>query len=322
MKDGIHYDIPWADYLAIDLPSPSTLKPFRRSAKRGKRAMDGELQPKPDVVAIGNAVHAMVSSEFDERFLIQPAFENDEWNMTAGEKKARPKVMHKKDGTLSVAGQRWHDLCKELKEDPESEEIRVGQERTDSTRTEYYEEAVETFLGKAESDGMEVLKSVHVAVARKMLKGLEEFPAVQQFIRRAKHEVTLVGSIAGIRCKTRVDMFDPGSDRAADTKTTTDIAQAPLFKQMDRMGNFIQFAFHLELFSELGVEIEQYDILAMETGDDYDIGLLDIPMGFLDEKRGEVIELLEAWERSTFMDEFPGMYPGGLGTLTIPKWAR
>lgn len=87
-EPGIYFDIPWAQYINCPYMNPSTLKHGCRSMKRLKRAMDGECRPSEKTTAVGNAVHTLLAGEFDERFAVMPAFENDPDNLTGTGKKS------------------------------------------------------------------------------------------------------------------------------------------------------------------------------------------------------------------------------------------
>ena len=81
LSPGIYHDVPWSQYREIPYPSPSMLKHGLRSMKRLKRAADGELAPSETTVAVGQAVHCMISNEAD-RLAVMPAFEQDAENKT------------------------------------------------------------------------------------------------------------------------------------------------------------------------------------------------------------------------------------------------
>lgn len=89
---GIFYDVSWADYLSMPEMNPSTLKHGMKSMLRLKRAIDGEVNPDPKTVAVGNAVHCLLSGEFEERYAVMPAFENHTANCTATGKPSNSKA--------------------------------------------------------------------------------------------------------------------------------------------------------------------------------------------------------------------------------------
>lgn len=82
----------WADYCARPEMNPSTLKHGRRSMLRLKRAIDGDCQPDPKNVIVGNAVHAMISAEYEDRYQVMPPFEFDQANLTATGKPSNAKT--------------------------------------------------------------------------------------------------------------------------------------------------------------------------------------------------------------------------------------
>lgn len=82
----------WAEYCAIKRMNPSTLKHGRRSMLRLKRAIDGECQPKPENVIVGNAAHCMIAGEYEDRYQVMPPFEFDQENVTTTGKPSNAKT--------------------------------------------------------------------------------------------------------------------------------------------------------------------------------------------------------------------------------------
>lgn len=88
---AILYDVSWADYLAMPQMNPSTLKHGLKSMKRLQRAIDGECQPDRKTVAVGNATHAILAGELEDRFAVMPAYELHTDNCTAAGKPSTSK---------------------------------------------------------------------------------------------------------------------------------------------------------------------------------------------------------------------------------------
>ena len=85
-------DIPYEKYEAMPELRPSMLKHMLRSAKRMKRALNGECQPNPRTVAVGNATHCLLAGELENRFVIMPPFHEDADNLTANGKQSTSKA--------------------------------------------------------------------------------------------------------------------------------------------------------------------------------------------------------------------------------------
>lgn len=92
LEPGIYLDIDWETYKKVEGINPSTLKKSMRSMKHLKRAIDGEIPPpKPETVAVGQAVHCMIAGE-ENRLAVMPQFELDAENVTATGKPSKTKT--------------------------------------------------------------------------------------------------------------------------------------------------------------------------------------------------------------------------------------
>lgn len=321
-EPGIYTGISWADYCRIPYMNPSTLKHGLRSMKRLKRAIDGEMAPpNPKTVAVGNAVHAFLSGEFNERFIEMPPFETDDENLTAGTAKNPPKSMIKQDGSPSAAGKKWIELCKEHgKPDDFKDTITVSQVKTQSKTTTYYQNKVAEF--ERDNESKTILTSVQVATARKVIGEIRKNKEADAVLSHSQHELTVIARINGLLCKTRIDIAKPQTGLVCDIKTTGDIEPRTFYRQAKKMGYFFQFAFHVEALANApgGWQVQEYKVLAAEVGDDYDTGLINIPFALIDQWQARVLSKIEDYRLAKAAGIYDGLYKGGCGELVVPEY--
>ena len=336
MKLGIYPNMPWNEYRELPYPSPSVLKHALRgssnslSMKRLKRALEGECEPDPKNTIVGNIVHAIIGGEFDERIAVMPSFELDDENLTSGTAiiRERPKTMFKKDGSYTVVGNRWNGLLKvyNLPED-HNEPIEIGRsnrKKTTSKGTDYYQKKKEEFE-KANAD-KEIATKDELSTAQKTVKAIRYNLEATEFIKSAAREVSVIGEIEGVVCKTRIDLLDfrVGEGlRAGDIKTTNDIEPDAFYRTCKRLKYFFQFAMHELLLANCGedsVQIQDYDVIAAETQDDFDVGVINIlPLHILDSWEDKVRSVVESYRLANVSGNWPGLYPTS-SPIRVPNW--
>lgn len=325
LQPGIYYDMPWEEYVSIPYPSPSLLKHGLRSPLRLKRAMDGECKPSEKTVAVGQTVHCMVSDEFEKRIAVMPSFETDPENLTKGTEKKPPKTMHKKDGSLSVAGEKWQELCRKhnlpiTHDGP----IFDNREHTTSKNTEYYETKVAEFTEA--NQGKTIINDVQMNVALKCYKQIRRNKAATELFQKSTMEVCVIAEIDGLMTKTRMDGIIPIEHRGWDLKTMPDIEPRTLYRHARSMGYFFQFAFHslaLENAGNQAFSLQHYDIIAAEVQDDFDVGVVEInnnSWDLIDQWREKVLRTIDMYKHGLAQNHWPGLYPLDTDVISIPEW--
>lgn len=326
-KPGLYKGMSWSDYKSIPYMNPSTLKHGLRSMLRLKRALDDaeEVQPSKDTVLVGSIVHALVSGEAEELYAILPEFELDDANKTAGREIKRPAKMEKADGTPSAAAAKWVAKCKEVNANPSSASITVGQEKTNSKTTKFYQESVKRFA--EQHPGKETITKAAYRVACKCHDSIRGNKKAKTLIDSSHHEVVAIGEIEGVMCKTRIDGVGIDSNFGIlwDLKTTGDIAPSAFWRVFNRLHYGFQFEFHRQLVraaGENGFEVQQYKTIAAETQDDYDVGVLDVPLANLEQWTSRVEKTCERYRLAKSYGDWPGLYPDDVDhTLWMPNWA-
>lgn len=89
--------------------------------------------------------------------------------------------------------------------------------------------------------GVEYADPSEVREARMVAEVVRSHPEAAKLLDGARHEVSLFGSIEGVQCKARVDIFHP--NRWADIKTTTRAATG-FQREAPHRGYWLQAAFH------------------------------------------------------------------------------
>lgn len=275
MKPGIYFDMPWDEYRAIDLPSPSMQKHGLRSMRHLKRGIDGELKPNEKTVAIGQCVHCMVANEMD-RIAVMPQFELDEANVTATGKRSKSKA------------------------------------------TSYYKDESEKW--RSENQHKQVLTDKQFADAKHALAQLRANQHAARLLDRSALEVSVIGEIEGVLCKTRMDGLWLKERRGWDLKTCPDVSPVQLYRHAKKMGYFFQFEFQRLCLQSLGHELERYDILALEVAGDFDCGVIEVPLALLDVWADKVRSVMIDYREAKRTNKWTGIYPTGCGELQVPNW--
>ena len=289
--------------------------------RRLKRAIDGELRPPAKTVAIGQAVHCLLAGESD-RLAVMPEFEKDPRNLTAGTVRKPPKAPTKKDGTLSATGKKWRELCEEhqLPLDHD-QEIRTGQQPTESKATDFYKTSVDQFTEA--NEGKTILSEVEMNVAKKVIGCVYDNPKAVGIIRRSAHELTVIAEIEGVMCKTRIDGAIAKDRHVWDLKTTEDISGRAFYRQCKNIGHLFQFGFHQLACANAGANsfaIERYDAIAAEVSGDYDTGVILVPPQLLDDWAEKVTRVLHDYRLAKATGNWLGLYPSGGGIMDVPDY--
>ena len=325
-EPGVYEGISWSDYLRIPYMSPSTLKHGTRSMKRLKRAIDGEIKYGSKAIGIGNAVHTEIAGEFDERVAVLPQFELSPENLTAGTKstKTKPKNYLKSDGNLSAAGIKWNELCEQHGKaaDFDGEIVMVtGRKHTESKATNFYKNSVAQFY--EENRGNVVLSQSEMDIASRSLQSLRACEGAVELIKSSVSEVTVIAEIEGVMCKTRMDGLNMADLKGWDLKTTNDIDPFAFYRTVKKLGYLFQFGFHDLALRNAGkdsIQLLSYDIIALETQDDFDCGVIGVqPYTLIQDWAERVQETLKEYKLAVKRNEWPGLYPNG-DVLHVPNW--
>lgn len=190
--------------------------------------------------------------------------------------------------------------------------------QSNSKATTYYKEASQKWL--EENQGKQILSEVEQATAAKAYRSLQANREAKKLIDRSKLEVTVVGKIEGVLCKTRMDGLVLEELRGWDLKTCPDVEPRRFYQHSKKLGYYFQFAWQRLLLSDLGYELQQYDIIALETQDDYDCGVIEVPFALLDVWGEKVKSVVAQYAMSRRKNDWPGLYPAGKGILQVPNW--
>lgn len=169
----------------------------------------------------------------------------------------------------------------------------------------------------------EEMTEVAFNTAQKAYRELKRCKPAWELIKASDHEVTVIGEIAGVLCKTRLDGLTINKT-IWDIKTTGDIEGRAFYRVFKRMNYWFQFAFHYLLVKSAGEDgfepQDNYKCIAVETQGDYEVCVMDVPKNTLNDYEGIVRGLVENYRSSKQSGTWPGLYPSGQTNLYIPEY--
>ena len=333
MKPGIYYDLSWSDYCKIDAISNGVFRSGAKSMKRLRRVMNGDHAPSRSTTIIGSIVHTMVSKEFDDRYRIMPAFENDRRNVTNGyqEIKTRPSKVYLKDGTtLSAHGKNWKELCekhgKTVDFDGEIVTGRVTGRRPSpgNKRTDWYKDVSEDWKERNLGPYMESISNAEYRTARTIYDSILNEPEAKELIKKSSLEVSIIAEIEGILFKTRLDgVWNDGSVWGWwDLKTIPDISERAVFRHYISMRYDLQLQFHRMMFRAHDIEPQQCDLIVAEHQHDFDAAVVGpVPLFALDNLDSKMETIMFQLKEAIRTDTWPGVSRGQKMLLKYENWA-
>ena len=190
--------------------------------------------------------------------------------------------------------------------------------RSSAKTTGYYKESVAKW--SADHVGKQILTEKQMADAKFARSQIERNAEAKKLIDRSSLEVTVIGEIEGVLVKTRMDGIDQGRMVGWDLKTCPDIEPQRFYRHCKQLGYFFQFAFHRLALRSCGIEIDSYQIIAQEIGEDFDTCVIDVPFALLEVWQDRVIDVVKKYQRAIDSDRWPGIYPTGKAELQVPNW--
>ena len=170
--------------------------------------------------------------------------------------------------------------------------------------TSLYRDAV----ARLREEGKVVFKTDEMQGVLEMAVAVRGHSEAARILKKGEQrEVSLVWERDGGRlCRARVDIL--GDRMAADLKTTRDLRRFSPWEML-KHGYFRQASWYVDGLRTLGIEIDHWFFIAVESVPPYDVGVFtltrsQLDLGSLDCER--LIEQLEECERT---DCWPGMFP-------------
>lgn len=278
----------WDEYRQLDRMNPSTLVHGCKSMKHLHAAMQDGFFEETDAMRLGTGIHTLLlePEEFEARYVVMPDFENDPGNMRAAKRK----------------------------DEPDEER------RTNSRATKYYKSKAAAFYQA--NMGRTVLKRDQYDQALHCIEAIRSRPYMAKVVDDSEKEVTLLGEIAGIPFKGRVDMLRRKRPLITDLKTTADCNKHAFGRIFARLHYDMKLAIYRELATQELGEQPDVAVITQETSGVFDNAFVPVPHIVLDNAWSRVESLLIAFHKANKTGQWPGA-DGGKDRyeLAVPQWA-
>lgn len=186
-----------------------------------------------------------------------------------------------------------------------------------SKATGYYKQKASEFR-KSNSD-REIITQIDYDTILQCIVAIDSKPGVRDLIDSCDREKVLLGEIAGIKCKGRVDLIKPGY--LCDLKTTRTVEPREFGRTFSNLRYGFKMAFYRELANQNGYDIKQVQIIAQETSGDFDTVVYDIPDAVLRTGMLRVYSALEDYKRCMESGVWPGVDRGEPSLpVLVPSW--
>ena len=293
LEPGIHHDIPLQDYFAIDAVNASRLKLLDRSPAHYHHYAPRQQTP---ALAFGSVCHTALLEQgaFGDRYVVLPAFENDEANVTQAGK-----------ATTSKATKYYRDKVAEFLSHHEGKEIISAEDR------------------RRAWDCTEACRDNQRAADLLQAPGHAEVTVVwQETVKTERRDVTFP-------CKARFDKLITGDDALrltggesdyliVDLKTTADLSEFGTSIARYRYDLQLEF-YQFGLLEWLGTENEigiTAEIIAVETEAPYMVHAAPVDTT---RAASDLPRLLFLLAECIDQDDWPAPYTPG-DPWNLPSW--
>ena len=184
----------------------------------------------------------------------------------------------------------------------------------------------EKWAGLVERYGEDrILKPDQHDVCQAVAKSVRAHPTAGSLLAQpeALVELSIFWEVAGVRCKARIDFYDPETRTLADLKSTRDACSSAFQKALYDFGYYRQLAWYGAALAHHGAEVEQHLVIAAEKEPPYAVAVYQLAGSALEagirecyvlgERYRECLEI-EAGEPWPAYSDDPEM-------LDLPAWA-
>lgn len=179
----------------------------------------------------------------------------------------------------------------------------VAPELTKPRASRQFREAVATLAG----NGFTVLRGDDSEAVHAMAAAVREHPHAALLLERApQREVTMLWERAGRLCRGRVDLLGPHV--IGDLKTTRNLRSFSPWT-ITRMGYHRQLGYYADGLERLGLAVEHFFLIAVETSPPFDVGVFAVQPETVRIGQLEVEALFERLHACEDSGEWPGMFP-------------
>ena len=278
----------WDEYCKLERMNASTLVNGCKSMLHLKRMIDGGFGEETDSMRLGTGVHGLLlePEEFEDRFAVMPSYELDEDNLRAPRKKDEP----------------------------------IDLRRTDSKATIYYKSKAAAFhLANRDKT---VLTRAQYDQALHCIESIRSREYIAKKIDQCEKEVTLIGEIAGVPFKGRVDLLREKRPLIIDLKTTANIEKHAFGRQFMNLGYDWKLAIYRELVTQKLGKKPDVAVITVEPGGDFDCAYVPVPEIVLDNAWPRIMATLAKYVACKNSGVWPGV-DGGQDRyeLFIHNWA-
>jgi len=188
----------------------------------------------------------------------------------------------------------------------------TGKEST-SKNTLFFKESAE--LWRLEHADKEELSEVQVHTASLIANRVRD--RFHDLLDASEQEVVVVGTIAGLLMKTRLDGVHFGSGMIWDLKTSASITQKTFYRIFDTLGYGFSATVHVELMRQNGFDCREYALICAEAQDDYDVRKLTLPFNIMENALPKVEQIAAQYLECMKTGIWPGL-PDDI--LETPNW--
>lgn len=177
----------------------------------------------------------------------------------------------------------------------------------------------------AKATGRAIITAEQDALSRAMASAVRNHADVIPYLTHpsAKAEMSIVCNekVNGldIACKGRCDLITMDGTTIVDLKTTQDASSEGFSKSFMSYGYWMQAAHYIAICRKMGLPIERFVFIAVESSAPHSVALYELDAQSLDKAFAIRQRLMELLSDCIARNEFPA-YQRGVKPLTIPPW--
>jgi len=168
-----------------------------------------------------------------------------------------------------------------------------------------------------------ILKKEEGEQVADMIAAIQAHPAASELLESCPiREATLLSTLHGVPCKSRIDAMSESGTVFCDLKSTKNHASR---REMElaawRFGYGLQMCMYREMMRENGADVRRVSFIAVEKSPPHGVCVFDVDEEMLDLHLPRLERLLDEWEMTIGRGEFPcwSEKPVPIG---VPEWAR
>lgn len=182
-----------------------------------------------------------------------------------------------------------------------------------SKNTKWVANRVEEF--REQTGGRQVITKTEWKHCLNMLYAVEKCGFARELKESCASEVTVLGTIDGVACKSRFDLIDESC--WADYKTTPNVESSAFGRQFTRLNIGFRMAFYRRV---LGCDRPRY-LITIEKQDEYDCTVVPVHDAELDNYDSLITDVIRRYKHAKETDIWPGVDGGErLYHLKVPQW--